>query len=426
MPLNPGQSLVSRDRTRFKVIVAGRRWGKTFLAIRELARVASQPDCRVFYVAPTYRQAKQIVWDQLKWRLQDLRWTTRVNESDLTIVLKNGSKISLRGADNPDSLRGVGLDAIVMDEFAMIDEKAWTEVLRPTLSDRQGSAMFISTPMGQANWAYDLYNRGLDPTESEWSSYQFTTLDGGNVSEQEIAQARQDLDERTFRQEYLASFETYSNRLFYAFDRAHNIETWNGPTPDILHIGLDFNVGMMSGAVFAQLGDSVHAIDEIALLSSNTTEVVAEIRERYPRQKIFVYPDPAGSARKTSAGGVTDHSILANAGFVVKAPRAHTPVRDGVNAVNSMLCSASGARRLRVDPRCRKIIESFEKHSYKINSNIPDKDSGFDHMSDAVRYYIDYVWPVRRDMPAELPQRWGHAIGTHNSPGHQQQRTIRI
>jgi phage terminase large subunit len=411
MPLNPGQLVVSSDSTRFKVIVAGRRWGKTYLAIRELARIAREPNRRVFYIAPTYRQAKQIVWDQLKWRLQDLRWTDRINESDLTVVLKNGSKISLRGADNPDSLRGVGLDGIVMDEFAMIDEKAWTEVLRPTLSDRKGSAMFISTPMGQANWAYDLYNRGLDPTETEWCSYQFTTLDGGNVSEDEIAQARNDLDERTFRQEYLASFETYSNRLFYAFDRAHNIQAFTQPTPQVLHIGLDFNVGMMSGAVFAQSGDNIHAIDEIALLSSNTTEVVAEIQSRYPRQKIFVYPDPAGSARKTSAGGVTDHSILANAGFIVKAPRAHNPVRDGVNAVNSMLCTSSGTRRMMVAPGCKRIIESLEKHSYKMNSNIPDKDSGFDHMSDAMRYYIDYVFPVRRDIPPQAPQRWGHRIG---------------
>lgn len=412
MPLNPGQLAVSQDPARFRVIVAGRRWGKTFLAIRHLARVASEPNRRVFYVAPTYRQAKQIVWDQLKWRLQDLRWVDRINESDLTVLLKNGSRISLRGADNPDSLRGVGLDAIVMDEFAMIDEKAWTEVLRPTLSDRGGSAMFISTPMGQANWAYDLYNRGLDPTETEWSSHQYTTIEGGRVTEEEIAQAQRDLDERTFRQEYLASFETYSNRLFYAFERAHNVREFTQSTPEVLHIGLDFNVGQMSGAVFAQSVNRVQAIDEIALISSNTAEVVTEIRTRYPRQKIFVYPDPAGSARKTSAGGATDHTILANAGFVVKAPRAHNPVRDGINAVNSMLCNTAGERRFTVAPGCKKIIESLEKHSYKPNSNIPDKDSGHDHMSDAVRYYIDYVFPVRREQIQSAPQRWGHAVAT--------------
>jgi hypothetical protein len=412
MPLNPGQLQVSQDPARFRVVISGRRWGKTFLAIRELARVASRPNQRVFYVAPTYRQAKQIVWDQLKWRLQDLRWVHRINESDLTIVLKNSSRISLRGADNPDSLRGVGLDAVIMDEFAMIDEKAWTEVLRPTLSDRLGTAMFISTPMGQANWAYDLYNRGQDPAEPEWSSYQYTTLSGGNVTEAELTQARRDLDARTFNQEYLATFETYSNRLFYAFDRAENTREWTQPTPGVLHIGLDFNVGQMSAAVFAETPEHCHVIDEIALLSSNTTELVEEIRTRYPTQRIFVYPDPAGSARKTSAGGATDHTILANAGFVVKAPRAHTPVRDGINAVNSMLCNSAGERRMWVTSACRSVRESLEKHSYKPGSNIPDKDSGYDHMSDAVRYYVDYRWPVRRDQVIAPPTRWGHSIAT--------------
>ena len=201
MPLNAGQAEVSASPARFRVVIAGRRWGKTYLAIRELARVCRLPNRRAFYVAPTYRQAKQIVWDQLKYRLMDLNWTRNINESDLTITLKNGSKISLRGADNPDSLRGVGLDAIIMDEFAMIDQRTWTEVLRPTLSDRSGSAMFISTPMGQANWAYDLFTRGLDPTEQHWQSFQYTTLSGGNVSEDEIAQAQQDLDARTFKQD---------------------------------------------------------------------------------------------------------------------------------------------------------------------------------------------------------------------------------
>jgi len=269
--------------------------------------------------------------------------------------------------------------------------------------------------MGQANWAYDLYNRGLDPTEPEWSSHQYTTIAGGRVSDEEIAQAQRDLDERTFRQEYLASFETYSNRLFYAFDRAHNLKEFTDPTPAVLHIGLDFNVGQMSAAVFAQTSNTtVQAIDEIALISSNTAEMVTEIRIRYPTQKIFVYPDPAGSARKTSAGGATDHTILANAGFVVKAPRAHNPVRDGINAVNSMLCNTAGERRFTVAPRCKKIIESLEKHSYKANSNIPDKDSGYDHMTDAVRYYIDYVFPVRRETVLSAPQRWGHAVAHAN------------
>ena len=131
-------------------------------------------------ICPSYRQAKQIAWVKLKNILKDLKWVRKVNEAELTIELKNGSRICLRGADNKDSLRGVGIDFMVLDECADIDETAWTEVLRPTLSDTKGSAVFCGTPKGM-NWFHDLYQRGQDPSEQEWSSYQFTTLDGGFV-----------------------------------------------------------------------------------------------------------------------------------------------------------------------------------------------------------------------------------------------------
>lgn len=412
MKLSPKQEIISQSGARFRVAICGRRFGKTYLAMNEVAKVARYPDKRIFLIYPTYRQARQVIWEPFKHRLQDIGWLQKANETDLTMILRNGSRISLRGADNPDSLRGVGLDFVCLDEFAMIEEKAWTEVLRPTLSDKGGSALFISTPYGTTNWAYDLYNRGLDPTEHQWESFTFTTLDGGNVPPEEIEQARQDLDERTFRQEYEATFESYVGRIYYSFDRAQNVHEWTKPVPDVLYIGLDFNVGQMSAAVFAQEGDVVHAIDEIALYSSNTTEMVEEIRSRFPKQKIFVYPDPSGSARKTSASGSTDHTILANAGFVVKAPHAHNPVRDGINAVNSKLCGANGRRTFFIDPACKRIIESMEKHCYKEGTSIPDKDSGHDHFSDSVRYYIDYVFPIKRDMDiAYQPKRFTHRIG---------------
>lgn len=412
MKLSTKQKVISHSGARFRVAICGRRFGKSYLAMNEVAKVARFPNKRIFIVYPTYRQARQVIWEIFKHRLQDLNWIKKVNETDLTMTLKNGSRISLRGADNPDSLRGVGLDFCVLDEFAMIDEKAWTEVLRPTLSDKQGSALFISTPYGTQNWAFDLYQRGLDPTEHQWESFQYTTLDGGNVPAEEIEQAKKDLDTRTFRQEYEATFENYVGRIFYAFDRTKNIKVWEQDIPAVIHVGLDFNVGMMSASIFAQTGDVIHAIDEIALYSSNTTEIMEEIRARYPRQKIFVYPDPSGAARKTSASGATDHTILANAGFIVKAPHKHNPVRDGINAVNSRLKTAQNEIKMFVDPKCKKIIESLEKHCYKEGTSQPDKDSGHDHFADSVRYCIDYMFPVRKDRDPNQyqPKRWGHGI----------------
>ena len=135
MGLTNAQKTVINDETRFRVLISGRRFGKTYLAISELARFARFPNKKVWYVAPTYRQAKSICWSELKQRLDKVNWISKINNSDLSIELVNGSTIALRGADNEQSLRGIGLDFLCMDEFADIHPSAWFEVLRPTLSD---------------------------------------------------------------------------------------------------------------------------------------------------------------------------------------------------------------------------------------------------------------------------------------------------
>jgi len=411
MPLNAGQKQVATSTARFRVVVAGRRWGKTWLATRELARAAREPNRRVWYIAPSYRMAKQIVWDSIKWRLQDLNWVQRINESDLSITLRNGSTIALRGADNPDSLRGVGLDFVVMDEFAMIDEKAWTEVLRPTLSDRGGHAMFITTPMGTSNWAFDLYNRST--LDTNWASWTFRTIEGGNVSAEEIEQARRDLSDRQFRQEYEATFETYAGRIYYNFDRDRNLVQYRDQIPREILVFCDFNVNPISAAVAVTTRTGIHIIDEITIYGSNTDELVDEIRTRYPDKSVKVYPDPAGVQRKTSAGGRTDITILENAGFRVFYHRNHPQVRDRINAVNAALLSADDHVALLIDPRCRRVIECLEKQIYKEGTQVPDKDGGFDHMNDAIGYGVEYLRPVTKERTVKAqPARWNHAIAT--------------
>jgi hypothetical protein len=297
-----------------------------------------------------------------------------------------------------------------MDEFAYIDEAAWTEVLRPTLSDRQGWAMFISTPAGVGNWAFDLYQRGRDPQEHQWESWQFTTLSGGRVPEAEIEAARRDLDARTFRQEYEAAFETYSGIIYYNFSREHNVVPWDQGTPDQLYLFCDFNISPMSAIVVAPTSRGLHAIDEIVIYGSNTNELVEEVRNRYGHRRITAFPDPAGAQRKTSAGGRTDITILQQGGFLVKHRSAHPPVRDRINAVNSMLCSATDERRLLIDPRCRRLIESLEKHCYKEGTQVPDKDSGWDHMTDALGYGTEYLFPIKKEIARQPEAAWGMGI----------------
>lgn len=417
MPLSKPQQSIVEAPQRFKVVIAGRRFGKTHLAIRQLCYHAKDPDKTVWYVAPSYRQAKMITWKKLRKKLIELKWAKKINETELTVELKNGSTISLKGADNYDSLRGIGLDYLVLDEFADIDSEAWYETLRPTLADKQGGALFIGTPKGM-NWAHDLYTMSEEFPE-EWASFQFTTIQGGNVKPEEIEAARRSLDERTFRQEFEATFETFSGRIYYAFDRTRNIAEWPfDKLPYELHVGVDFNVDPICAVVFARSQNTLFIIDEIKIFGSNTDELAEEIRTRYPNNGIVCYPDPAGAQRKTSAGGKTDHTILRSAGFRVMAPKSHNSVRDGINAVNSKFMSSNGITTLYVDPKCKYVIECLEKQTYKEGTSIPDKDSGFDHMNDALRYCVDYLFPIRQPLPEQPVQTWGHKIGhseTHKS-----------
>lgn len=411
MPLSQAQQQIADSTKRFRTAICGRRFGKTFLAIRELAKFARLPNQRCWYIAPTRGQGKGIVWELLKQRLGDLRWIAKTNESELSITLVNGSEISIKSADAYDRMRGFSVNFCVFDEFADMDPEVWTAV-RPTLSDKQGHAMFIGTPKGgRSSWAYEIYNNALD-NSSNWASWTFTTLDGGNVTEAEIEAAKQDLDEKTFRQEYLATWEEAANRIYYAFDRQQNVIDITDYDTSTILCGIDFNIDPVSCIIMIRKGDILYAIDEIRMYSSNTQELVDEIHHRYPRSKVMCYPDPAGNQRKTSAGGVTDNIILRNAGFTVKVPNSHTPVRDRINAVNSRLCNASGVRQLFISPKCKYMIECLERQTYKENTSQPDKDSGYDHLNDALGYAVDYLFPVRRNVDPDSvrPQRWGHAL----------------
>jgi len=402
VPLSKPQKQVLECDKRFRVLITGRRFGKTFLAVTELAKFARYPKKKVWYVAPTYRMAKDIVWFELVDKLTKHKWIKKTNNSDLSILLRNGSTISLRGADNENSLRGVGLDFLVMDEFADVKEHAWYEVLRPTLSDKNGSALFCGTPRGYGNWSYNLFTKEDD----SWASFQFTTLDGGQVSANEIEQAKADLDERTFNQEYMASFVNYAGQIYYNFDRKENVIDKYEPKTAEIHIGMDFNIDPMSAVVTEIQGNNIYIYDEIILYSSNTDEMVQEIKTRYSGKHIFIYPDPASKQRKTSAGGTTDLSILKNAGFNMRVRNNHPLIRDRINAVNTKLKNANGKRTLFIANNCKNVLKSIERQIYKEGTSVPDKDNNYDHMNDALGYLVEYLFPVRREFSPSAPQRF--------------------
>ena len=168
---------------RFKLLCSGRRFGKTYLCITRLICWAMEkPGSLCWYVTANYRMAKQIAWRQLKNMAPD-ELVVKRNESDLSVEFVNGSLIALRGADNEDSLRGVSLSALVIDEAAYVKQTAWEMVLRPALSDQGGPAWFITTPAG-LNWFHDLWEQAQQ--QNDWDTFSFTTIQGGNVSAEEI------------------------------------------------------------------------------------------------------------------------------------------------------------------------------------------------------------------------------------------------
>ena len=210
--LHDKQREVFDDNHRFKIVAAGRRFGKSRLAAWLLLIEALQSTSKdVFYVAPTYQQARDILWGLLKELGHEVIKSAHENTSVLTLV--NNRKIYLKGADRPDTLRGVGLCFCVIDEYADIKPNVWEQILRPALADVQGKALFIGTPKGR-NHFYDLYKYAEGNKDEEWTSFHYSSYDNPLIPASEIDAAKRSMSSFAFRQEFLASFEAASRDIF--------------------------------------------------------------------------------------------------------------------------------------------------------------------------------------------------------------------
>jgi len=247
--LLPWQQRVKSDTHRFKSIPAGRRSGKTHLLcdleIQAALTYAAGLPC--WYVAPTYGMAKDIAWSLLKDFTSDLYRAGLVNryyETELRIDFLNGASIHLKGADNQDSLRGRGLGFLGIDEIALMHRDVWLKVLRPATSDHQAPVIFIGTPKGY-NYFYNLCQMENEQPE-KWKTFHIKTSEAGTIPLAEIEQARRDLDEQSFRQEYEASFEMFAGQIF----RWDEVELpSNGFNPDEIFYGGDFGYSVDPAAV---------------------------------------------------------------------------------------------------------------------------------------------------------------------------------
>jgi len=322
-------------------------------------------------------------------------YSCRVENS--TLMVRRNGKVCWSG----NTLRGVGLHYVVLDEFQDMKPDVWTTVIRPTLASTGGHAMFIGTPKS-FNHLYELHTLGQQEDyikAKQWESWQFPTISSPFIPKSEIEQARKDMDEKSFRQEFEASFETMAGRVYYPFNRRTHVGEYEFNPSLPIWVGQDFNIDPMSSVIFQpQPSGELWAIDEIVLHGSNTTEVCDELERRYWRymDNVTIYPDPAGGHRQ-HARGESDLDIFRERGFTrLKYRKKHPPIADRVNAVNRMLMSADGKIHLKVDRRCRNFIESLEQTIYKPGSRDLDKAANIEHSGDAGGYCIQYEYPMRK------------------------------
>jgi hypothetical protein len=430
LPLKPNQFLVFNSPARFRVLVAGRRFGKTYLALAEIMRLAVQPKRAIWYIGPNDGQSKRIVWERLKSLTRPL-WAKRPNETELRIDLHSGTRITVSGAFNPAALRGDGLDLIVLDEYASMHPLAWSEVFRPALADRQGRALFIGTPQGR-NHFYDQFEYAHN--DPAWAAFQFTTADGGLVPPDELTQSARELDPQSYAQEFGAEFVSVSrHRVYYPFDRKIHVKPLLFEFRRPVVWSIDFNVNPMCMLLMQRAdNDEVHVIDEIVLPNAHTAAACDAFLERievYHRMvpmswrpmQIHVFGDASGNQKRTAAAD-TDWTIIKTHFFAkwvgtyhptYRIQSSNPPVRDRVNCVNSRLRNTHGEPRLFVDPKCRELVKDLDLVAWStdstgaVTSEIDKSDRARTHCSDALGYFIAQAFPLK---PLAGPQSSGRIL----------------
>jgi len=425
--LHAGQSEVYNDlfvekTCRYAVAVCSRGWGKSYFAavcamtaVFELLELASVvPNKIVYIIAPTYSQVTDIYYPLLAYELGLDAYALRSSKDLGRFWFPRNVELRLVSYEAVDRLRGTGAYFVVMDEVRDWTkgagfQEAWQSIIQPCINTRwsrkrakqlfaksPGRALCISTPKG-FDFLYDMFN--YQEMDKDWKSYHYDYTSSPYLDEEEIEKVKHTIDPIQFAREYLASFQGSSNGVFYCFDRKVHVQS---DVPDLetdedVHIGIDFNVGLQCSSVFCLRGGQVHYIDEFKGHPDTETLAIA-IKDKFKGHKIYVYPDPSGRSRKTSATvGVTDFTILEKHGLITRAHMKAPPIVDSVAAVNKKLKTASGIVDMYIHPRCAGLIQSLERTSWATTSSDTatiDKKEGVEHFSDGVRYPMEYLFPI--------------------------------
>lgn len=396
---------------RFSSIVAHRRAGKTVACIADLVDAAirlEKPEGRFAYIAPYYNQAKDVAWNYLK-RYSAPLLAAPPNETELRVDLLNGSRIRLYGADNPDRLRGIYLDGVILDEYADMAPSIWGEVIRPLLSDRNGWATFIGTPKGR-NQFFEIYDRASRDPEN-WFSLMLRASETGLLSADELASARQDMTAEQYEQEFECSFTAAILGAYYGgemaeADRAGRIRQVEAVPGFPVHTAWDLGKGQnMPVWCFQIIGGEVRVVDFIQDYSFTIVRMCEELNARGYKGTDWVPHDAKVPSLDT---GKTRVETMKNLGRKPALVPAHK-VDDGINAAKLMF-----PRVWFDEEKCREGLEALRQYQAEFDEkkrafkDTPRHDWA-SHAADAFRYL---AMAYREAPPAPPPKPEGKTIHT--------------
>jgi hypothetical protein len=434
---HPIQARWWMSRARFNIVPAGRRSGKTEIAKRKTVLRALAPskfggspysDPKYFLAAPTRDQAKRIYWDDLKAMVPPFLRSRPPSESHLIVYLTNNAEIQVVGMDKPERIEGTPWDGGILDEYGNMKKETWGAHVRPALSDRRGWCDMIGVPEGR-NHYYKEYKRAMADTSGVRAAWHWISAD--ILPLEEIEEAKRDLDELTYMQEYEASFINFTGRAYWPFDEylhcAPLIHKYDNRQP--LIFCFDFNVAPGSAVVAqemklptkkgTEIGTGV--IGEVWIpRNSNTVLVTNRLINDWKDHKgrIVCYGDSTGGARGSAKILGSDWQLIKELLYrefgpervSFKVPKANPRERDRVNSVNSRLLSTSGTVRCMVDPhQAPNMVEDFES-TVTVDGGSGEIEKKDDpersHQTDALGYYIWKEWPVKKTYAASGRRYW--------------------
>lgn len=393
-------------------VPAGRQSGKTLLALRRIVRYLpiKKPwsDPRYFYCSPTLNQARRIAWGKLK-KLIPSHWVSSVSESTLTIRTIFGSEVFLFSMEKPSRIEGIQTDGGVVDECSDIKVGSFDLSILPTMAHRGEGCWtwFIGVPKRYGCGCVEFRDKYFQAARGELpNSAAFTWPSSGIVSKEYLETARARMDERDYREQFEASFESAAGGIFHSWDAEYNVRpVAYDPTKTIL-LSCDFNVDPMVWVLGHCNGTTLEVFDEIFKRNTYTQECIDLLVSKYKEHKggWELYGDASARARKTSATTsdlvqLTNNPELKKMGRTMHYIKSNPLIGDRFAATNALICSGDGQRRLFVDESCKNLINDLRSRSYKPGTRDVADVGDQGHATDALGYLIYKKWAIKIEIP---------------------------